>query len=130
MFAQTVQFYGVKNTMRYDDGEDTKYTYLGWNAATGKAEFEGDVGLWELDMNGQKVDSKLVHYDNLMYGNSGSFYMNGVIYTVMSHEDPDSDESGVMEFVVRKWDAKTYEMISSQRFPKSSNLESRGLAYW
>lgn len=129
MFAQTVQFYGVKNTMRYDDGEDTKYTYLGWNAATGKAEFEGDVGLWELDMNGQKVDSKLVHYDNLMYGNSGSFYMNGVIYTVMSHEDPDSDESGVMEFVVRKWDAKTYEMISSQRFPKSSNLESRGLAY-
>lgn len=100
--AQTVQFYGVKNTMRYDDGDDTKYEYLGWNAETGKAEFRGDVGLWSLDMNDSSLKSNLVHYDNLMYGNSGSLYIDGIIYTVMSHEDPDADESGVMEFVVRK----------------------------
>lgn len=129
MVAQSVKFYGVKQTMRYDDGEDTKYTYLGWNAETGKAEFSGDVGLWSLGMNGNKIESNLVHYDNLMFGNSGSVYINGVIYTIMSHEDPDADESGVMEFVVRKWDAKTFELISSQRFPKSANLESRGLTY-
>lgn len=128
-FAQSLNIYGVKNTMRYDDGEDTKYTYLGWNAATGKAEFAGDVGLWSLDVTGNTVKSNLVHYDNLMYGNSGSFYMNGIIYTIMSHEDPDSDVSGEMEFVVRKWDAKTYEKLSEVRYPKSANLESRGLAY-
>lgn len=127
--AQNVKFYGVKNTMRYDDGEDTKYTYLGWNAATGKAEFAGDVGLWSLDATANSVKSNLVHYDNLLYGNSGAIYLNGVIYTIMSHEDPDSDVSGEMEFVVRKWDAKTYEKLSEVRYPKSANLESRGLTY-
>lgn len=127
--AQNVKFYGVKNTMRYDDGDDTKYEYLGWNAETGKAEFRGDVGLWSLDMAGSSVSSNLVYYDNLMYGNSGAVYINGYIYTVMSHEDPDADYDGVMEFVVRKWDAKTFEKVSEQRFPKSANLESRGMTY-
>lgn len=128
--AQTVQFYGVKNTMRYDDGDDTKYEYLGWNAETGKAEFLGDVGLWSLDMNGSTLSSNLVHYDNLMYGNSGSIYINGYIYTVMSHQNPDPDAlDGDFEFVVRKWDATTYTKLSEQRMPKSANIESRGMAY-
>lgn len=127
--AQDVRFYGVKNSMRYDDGDDIKYEYLGWNAETGKAEFRGDVGLWKLDTDGSKVESSLVHYDNLMYGNSGAVYIDGCIYTVMNHEDPDADTSDVWEFVVRKWDAKTYEKLDEQRFPKSANLESRGLAY-
>lgn len=115
--------------MRYDDGDDTKYTYIGWNSATGKAEFSGDVGLWTLDVNSSSVKSALAHYDNLMYGNSGSLYIDGVIYTIMSHEDPEADTSEVQEFVVRKWNAETYELISTERYPKSANLESRGLAY-
>lgn len=123
--AQNLQILGVKNTMRYDDGDDTKYTYLGWNSATGKAEFAGDVGLWSLDMNGSNIASKLVHYDNLMYGNSGSLYINGEIYTVMSHEN----EDGEMEFVVRTWDAKTYEKKSEKIYAKSTNIESRGMCY-
>lgn len=127
--AQTVQFNGVRNTMRYDDGDDMKSTYLGWNSETGKAEFSGDYGVWSLDMNGNTLKSELVHYDNLMYGNSGSLYIDGVIYTVMSHEDPDADQDGVMEFVVRKWDAKTFALLSSERFKKSANLESRGMCY-
>lgn len=125
--AQSLQFIGVKNSMRYDDGDDTKYTYLGWNAATGKAEFAGDVGLWSLSMNGNSVASNLVHYDNLMYGNSGALYLNGTIYTVMSHEKEDGD--GEMEFVVRTWDAKTYEKLSEKAYAKSANIESRGMAY-
>lgn len=129
LLAQNIQLKGVKNTMRYDDGDDTKYEYLGWNAETGTAEFRGDVGLWSLDLNGNNISSNLVHYDNLMYGNSGSFYKEGIIYTVFSHEDPDATESDVMEFVVRKWNAETYELLSSQRFPKSANIESRGMAY-
>lgn len=128
-FAQSVEFNGVRNTMRYDDGDDTKSVYLGWNAELGKAEFSGDYGLWSLAMDGTSIKSDLVHYENLMYGNSGSFYMNGYIYTIMSHEDPDADSSDVWEFVVRKWDAKTYSLVSSSRFPTSANLESAGLAY-
>lgn len=128
--AQNVQLLGVKNTMRYDDGDDTKYEYLGWNAETQKAEFKGDVGLWSLDTDGNSsVKSNLVHYDNLMYGNSGSLYMDGVIYTIMSHEDPDAESSDVYEFVVRKWDAQTFALLSTQRYPKSANIESRGMAY-
>lgn len=128
-FAQTVKFHGVKNSMRYDDGEDTKYEYLGWNSETGKAEFKGDVGLWTLSMNGNSISSELEHYDNLMYGNSGSIFVGGKIYTVMSHEDPDADTSDVMEFVVRTWDANTYELLETRRFPKSANIESRGMTY-
>lgn len=127
--AQNVELLGVKNTMRYDDGDDTKYEYLGWNYETGKAETRGDVGLWSLNVGTSNVASSLVHYDNLMYGNSGSLYLNGIIYTIMSHEDPDAATDGVMEFVVRKWDAETKALISSQRFPKSANLESRGMCY-
>lgn len=123
--AQGLTFLGVKNTMRYDDGDDTKYTYLGWNSATGKAEFSGDVGLWSLNMNGSSLSANLVNYDNLMYGNSGSLYIDGKIYTVMSHEN----EDGEMEFVVRTWNAKTYEMLSSNVYAKSANIESRGMAY-
>lgn len=127
--AQTVQFNGVKNTMRYDDGDDTKYEYLGWDAETSTAVFKGDVGLWSLEMNGTSLASNLVHYDNLMLGNSGSLYIDGVIYTVMSHEDPDAATDGVMEFVVRKWDATTYALLETKRFKKSANLESRGMCY-
>lgn len=127
--AQSLQFCGVKNTMRYDDGDDTKYEYLGWDSATQTAIFKGDVGLWTLDLNGSSLQSNLEHYDNLMYGNSGALYIDGFIYTVMSHEDPDGETSQDMEFVVRKWDATTYELISSTRFPKSANIESRGMSY-
>lgn len=128
-FAQSVKLYGVKNTMRYDDGDDTKYTYIGYNYTTGKAEFSGDVGLWSLGVEDNKITSTLVHYDNLLYANSGALYHDGIIYSIMSHEDPDATESDVYEFVVRKWDATTFELLSSKRFPKSANLESSGLTY-
>lgn len=124
-----IEFRGVRHSMRYDDGDDMKSEYLGWDSATGTAIFSGDYGLWSVGMNSSTLSPNLVHYDNLMYGNSGSFYKNGVIYTVFSHEDPDATEAGVMEFIVRKWNAETYELISSQRFPKSANIESRGMAY-
>lgn len=127
--AQSFELQGVRNTMRYDDGEDSKTTYLGWNSETGTAMFSGDVGLWSLKVNEASITSELVHYENLMYGNSGSVRVNNTIYTVMSHEDPDATTEGQMEFVVRKWNAETFDLISSQRFPKSANIESRGMAF-
>lgn len=126
--AQSFELKGVKNHMRYDDGEDTKSTYVGWDEEQGKAIFTGDVGLWKLSVNENTVQSELAHYDNLMYGNSGSVYVNGNVYTFFSHAKEDGAE-GEMEFVVRKWNVENGELLSTQRFPKSANLESRGLAF-
>lgn len=128
LLAQTVEFRGVRHAMRYDDGDDAKTEYLGWNSETGKAEFSGDYGLWSLNLANNKITTDLVQYENLMYGNSGALYINGVIYTVFSHEKEDG-EAGEMEFIVRTWDANTYEKLSQHTFPKSANLESRGMAY-
>lgn len=128
--AQSVDFKGIKNNMRYDDGEDTKTEYLGWDAATGTAKFSGDQGLWDFSWDGtegSKVTTKLSYYENLMYGNSGAFYKNGTLYTVMSHQSPNNEEE--MEFVVRSFNAETGEKLTERTFPKSANLESRGMCY-
>lgn len=125
--AQTLELRGVKNNMRYDDGETSKSVYVGYDQEQGKAIFTGDVGLWKMGMEDQKITSELVHYDNLLYGNSGSVYVKGNVYTVFSHQK--NDDSGEMEFIVRKWNAETGEKLSEQIFPKSANLESRGMSY-
>lgn len=128
-------FKGVKQTMRYDDGEDSHSEYLGWDSDAGKAIFSGDQGLWKMDVKGTTITPSLVKYDNSMYGNSGAFYKRGEIYTIFSHEG----EDGEQEFVVRKWDAKTGELlkqkdangneVDKRTFPKSANLEARGWAF-
>lgn len=126
--AQSVQFMGVRERMRYDDGEDAKSTYLGWNYETGKAEFKTDYGMWSMTLNGESITTNQEIDNNVMYGNSGGFRINNILYTVFSHEKPDGD-AGEMEFIVRKWDTTNGKLISSQTYPKSANLESRGMCY-
>lgn len=130
-------FKGVKSNMRYDDGETTHSEYLGWDEETGKAIFSGDQGIWKLRLNtaDNKVTPSLYHYDNLMYGNSGSFYIKGDVWTIYSRLN-DEDKA---EFVVRHWNAYTGELmmqtdeegneVTERIMPKEANLESRGLAY-
>lgn len=130
--AQDMEFLGVKSNARYDDGETAIYNYVGWDAETGTAIFTGDQGLWKLNYEAENdtVKAAVEHYDNLMYGNSGAFYMNGTLYTIMSHEDPSTETApGTQEFVVRKWNAETYELLETKTFPSDKNLESRGMAY-
>lgn len=124
--AQSVQFMGVRERMRYDDGEDAKSTYLGW--IDGKAQFKTDYGMWSMDVNGESVTTNQEIDNNLMYGNSGSFRINNILYTVFSHEKPDGD-AGEMEFIVRKWDTTDGKLLSATTYPKSANLESRGMCY-
>lgn len=124
--AQSVQFMGVRERMRYDDGEDAKSTYLGW--IDGKAQFKTDYGMWSMDVNGESVTTNQEIDNNLMYGNSGSFRINNILYTVFSHEKPDGD-AGEMEFIVRKWDTTDGKLLSATAYPKSANLESRGMCY-
>lgn len=122
--AQT--FMGVRERMRYDDGEDAKSTYLGW--IDGKAQFKTDYGMWSMDVNGTTITTNQELDNNLMYGNSGSFRVNNILYTVFSHEKPDGD-AGEMEFVVRKWDTTVGKLLATNTYPKSANLESRGMCY-
>lgn len=122
--AQT--FMGVRERMRYDDGEDAKSTYLGW--IDGKAQFKTDYGMWSMDVNGETITTNQELDNNLMYGNSGSFRVNNILYTVFSHEKPDGD-AGEMEFVVRKWDTTDGKLLATNTYPKSANLESRGMCY-
>lgn len=124
--AQTVQFMGVRERMRYDDGEDAKSTYLGY--VDGKAQFKTDYGMWSMTLDGSTITTKQEIDSNTMYGNSGSFRINNILYTVFSHEKPDGD-AGEMEFIVRKWDIATNKLLSANTYPKSANLESRGMCY-
>lgn len=127
--AETLVFRGVKDKIRYDDGEDMHSEYLGWDAEAGKAIFSTDIGTWELTTGSSKVTSKLDHDDILLYGNSGSICVNGVITTIFSHEDPEATEEGAVEFVVRRWNATTLEQIGEkQTFKRSADLESAGMA--
>lgn len=94
--AQVLDFRGVKANARYDDGETTHNEYLGWDEETGMAIFKVDQGLWHLSLTADTVNSEVIHGENLMYGNSGSVYVNDTIVTVYSRE---SDEDATkMEF--------------------------------
>ena len=43
--AQSMKINGIGHNNRYDDGDQMKTTYLGWNAELGKAIFIVDQGL-------------------------------------------------------------------------------------
>lgn len=128
IMAQTLEFRGLKNNMRYDsDAEYDQYNYyVGWDADLGKAIFKTDQGVFSLKMQGNKLSNpELLYDDNLMYGNSGALYYDGTIYTVYSREN----DEGKYEFVVRSWNAETGEKLSEATYPNESNLESRGMTY-
>ena len=119
--AQNFEFRGVKANARYDDGETTH------DEEKGQAIFKVDQGLWRLDLTADTVNSEVIYGDNLMYGNSGAVYVNDTIVTVYSRES--EDDATQMEFKVRWWKASTGEKLREQTFPKSTNLESRGMSY-
>ena len=148
MNAQDVKLNGVLNNNRYDDGDQMKSEYLGWNAELGKAVFLVDNGLYTMTWNGTAlttptkepaVDKADVKGDsakelwastfNLMYGNSGAVYVDGKVWTVMSRDESSTTDEEL--FAVRKWDAKTGELLSGREdyYPKSANLESAGMSF-
>ena len=125
--AQVLDFRGVKANARYDDGETTHNEYLGWDEETGMAIFKVDQGLWRLSLTADTVNSEVIHGENLMYGNSGSVYVNDTIVTVYSRES--EEDATKMEFKVRWWKASTGEKLREETFSKEANLESRGMSF-
>jgi hypothetical protein len=62
-----------------------------------------------------------------MYGNSGAAYFDGKLVTVMSRDEQSTTDEEL--FAVRKWDAATGDLLSSEYRPKSDRLESAGMSY-
>ena len=144
--AQELRLKGIGHTNRYDDGDQMKSTYIGWNSDLGKAIFIVDNGIYAMGYNGQSlstpekepvVDATEVRADtdkqvwatnfNLMYGNSGALYVDGRLVTIMSRDEQSTVDEEL--FSVRKWDARTGDLLSTETRPKSDCLESAGMAY-
>ena len=137
---------GIGHNNRYDDGEQMKTTYLGWNAELQKAIFIVDNGIYGMTWNGTTLttpakDPAVVASEikgnnekeiwannfNMMYGNSGAAYVNGKLVTVFSRDESSTVDEEL--FRVCKWDAKTGDLLSTEIRPKSDHLESAGMSY-
>ena len=149
--AQNVKINSVAQNNRYDDGEQMVSKYVGWNAELQKAIFVVDNGIYTTTWDGSTITTPVkepavniadfysggkytdnakaiwANNFNLMYGNSGSLYVDGQLITVMSRDEQSTPDEEL--FSVRKWDAKTGELLSDEHRPKSDCLESAGMAY-
>ena len=146
-----VKFHAVAQNNRYDDGDQMVSKYVGWNTDLQKAIFIVDNGLYSMTWNtpslttpakepevkmsdfysgGQFTDNAKALWANnfnLMYGNSGAVYVNGKLVTVMSRDEQSTTDEEL--FAVRKWDAKTGDLLSTEYRAKSDCLESAGMGY-
>ena len=149
--AQNVKLKGIGHNNRYDDGDQMVSKYVGWNSELGKSIFIVDNGIYATTWNGSSLTTPVkepavnmsdfysggqftdnekalwANNFNLMYGNSGAVYVNGKLVTVMSRDEQSTTDEEL--FAVRKWDAATGNLLSSEYRPKSDRLESAGMSY-
>lgn len=153
--AQEITLKGIGHNNRYDDGEQMKSTWIGSlydenGKYTGKTAFIVDQGIYSMSWDGMDMTDPVkdpavniedikqggkVDYEkalwatnfNLMYGNSGALYIDGQLVTVMSRDESSTTDEEL--FAVRRWDAKTGNLLSSEIYPKSAFLESAGMSY-
>ena len=144
--AQQVTLKGIGHNNRYDDGDQMKTQYLGWNSELQKAIFIVDNGIYKMTWDGATLSTPekeppvkaeeikgnnekeiWASNFNMMYGNSGAAYINGRLVTVMSRDEQSTPDETL--FTVRKWDATTGDLLSTEIRPKSATLESAGMAY-
>ena len=137
---------GVLQNNRYDDGDQMKSEYLGWDSDLSKAIFIVDNGIYKMTWDGTALttpekDPAVVKEDittaeqklwvtnfNLMTANSGALHACDNIWTVFSR-DMQSTTAEEM-FAVRQWDANTGDLKKQfPYFPEDQTLESAGLAF-
>lgn len=146
-----VALMGIGHSNRYDDGDQMKSRYVGYISSLQKSIFVVDQSIYSMNWdgsalstpvkkpavnisdffsNGQFTDNNKALWANnfnMMYGNSGAVYVNGKVVTVMSRDESSTVDEEL--FAVRKWDAKTGNLLSSEIRPKSNCLESAGMSY-
>ncbi len=144
--AQNFRLKGIGHNNRYDDGDQMKSEYVGWNAEMGKAVFIVDNGIYGMTWDGSSLSTPVkdpvvstseVRADaekqmwatnfNLMYGNSGALYVDGQLVTVMSRDEQSTVDDEI--FYVRRWNAQSGDLLTSETRTKSDCLESAGMAY-
>ena len=141
--AQDVNIRAVGHYNRYDDGDQMKTTYVGWNSDLGKSIFIVDNGLYSMTWNGSTLstpvkdpavnaaditsDPELATWANNFNHIIIQMIFNGTLITVMSRDEQSTPDEEL--FAVRKWDAKTGDLLSSEIRPKSDKLESAGMSY-
>ena len=148
VYGAPVKIKGVLNNNRYDDGDQLKSTYAGWNSTLGKAIFIVDFGIYAMTWDGNTLStpakepavekSDVMSSDerqiwatnfNLMYGNSGAVHFGDNLITVMSRDYQSTEDHEL--FAVRKWNAETGYLLNSpdEYMDVASNLESAGMSY-
>lgn len=146
--GETVKIKGVLNNNRYDDGDQWKTEYVGWNSELGKAIFIVDFGIYAMTWDGTALSVPVkepavekndvmssnerqlwANNFNLMYGNSGALHAGNKIITVMSRDYQSTEDKEL--FAVRKWDAVTGDLLNdaNEYMDVSANIESAGLSY-
>ena len=143
--AQDLKLKGIGHNNRYDDGDQMKSTYVGWNSELGKAIFIVDNGIYAMNYDGSTLSTPVkepavtaaeVRADNakaqwatnfnMMFGNSGAVYADGKLVTVYSRDESSTTDDEL--FQVCKWDAVSGELLSKETRPKSDCLESAGIS--
>ncbi len=153
LHAQSVKINGVAQMNRDNDGNQMHLQYVGWSSDLGKAISISDYGIWSMTWDGSTLsapvknpaysvsdfysggkftDLEKAKWANnflLMSGNSGSLFVDNQLITI--HARDESSTTDEVLFAVRKWNAKTGDLLSggSDFFPKSATLESAGMAY-
>ena len=142
--GQTIK--GIGHNNRYDDGEQMKSEYVGWNTELSKSIFIVDNGIYSMTWDGSKLSTPVkdpavvanevkasnekqiwANNFNLMYGNSGAVYVNGKLVTIYSRDESSTVDEEL--FRVCKWDAVTGNLLSTEIRPKSDHLECAGMSY-
>ena len=146
--AQNLTIKGVLENNRYDDNEQMSSDYLGWNAELQKAIYIVDNGIYALSWDGEALSTPVkepavnkseikgnnekelwANNFNLMYGNSGAVYVDGIITTIMSRDYQSTEDEEL--FAVHKWNAVSGNLLSGKNeyYNVNRNLESAGMCY-
>ena len=155
--AQNLTIKGVLENNKYDDGDQWKTTMIGSlydekGNYTGTTAFIVDQGIYAMTWDGTTLSTPTkspavnlsdikqgtqVDYEkaiwatnfNLMHGNSGAVYVDGILTTVMSRDYQSTEDEEL--FAVRKWNASSGNLLSGKReyYNVNKNLESAGMCY-
>lgn len=152
--AQDLKLKGIGHNNRYKKNSETcsmESKYVGWNYDLQKAIFVVEQGIYAMEWDGltlttpekepevrisdfysggkytNNAKALWANNFNLMYGNSGACYVDGKLVTITSRDESSTTDDEL--FTVRKWDAKTGDLLSWKNFPKSACVESAGMSY-
>ena len=142
--AQNVTFHGnVINGFWYQNNDNRDWTT--W--LIGMYTFTDQKQTWAYDITREHdSETMMMTYSSpnieitnpALYGGQGAIRVDNYFYTFFGREKDNDDDPGniggeygseTMEVVVRKWDINTWELLDTQVYPPSRNLNFVDLTY-